>query len=241
MTPNYDSTASQNNLKLHSCENEPSLQSISTIRNVGNSNIKETSQLIKNDVMHPSETDKKCIPRRNSTVANLTSKLVDIKNFRLSRKSNKHQKIILKAVAKVPKRNIIINRKLFPSFSKTVDSDLGVLPAILTKNINTLITSNKPSTKDLSKTNYVLKKNTRNNYFPLDDPLVNHSNPIELPITSTPQKSKENTVSHLEKMIDDMGVYSMSYASSTPLPVKSNDHKKSKGSRALKIKKNSKD
>lgn len=241
MTPSYDSTASQNNLKLHSCENEPSLQSISTIRNVGNSNIKETSQVIKTDDVHPSENDKKCIPRRNSTVASLTSKLVDIKNFRLSRKSNKHQKIILKAVAKVPKRNIIINRKLFPSFSKTVDSDLGVLPAILTKNVNTLITSNNPITKDISKTNYVLKKNTRNNYYPMDDPLVNHSNPIELPITSTPQKNRENTVSDLEKMIDDMDVYSMSYPTSTPSTVKTKDLKKSKKSRALKIKKNCED
>lgn len=239
MTPSYDSTASQNNLKLYSCEHEPSLQSISTIRNVGNSNIKETSQLNKPEDVQPFVNNQKCIPRRNSTVASLASKLVDIRNFRLSRKSNRHQKIILKAVAKVPKRNIIINRKLFPSFSKTVDSDLGVLPAILTKNVNTLITSSKPSTKDIAKKPYVLQESIRNNYYPMDDPLVNHSNPIELPITSTPQKIKENAMSDLEKMIDDMGVYSMSYATSTPLRVKSDGHKKSKKSRALKIKKNS--
>ncbi|KAL6934908.1 hypothetical protein ACO0R3_000873 [Hanseniaspora guilliermondii] len=240
MTPSYDSTASQNNLKVYSCENEPSLQSISTIRNVGNSNIKETSQLAKTGDVQGCEHNNKYIPRRNSTVARLTSKLVDIKRFKLSRKSNKHQKIILKAVAKVPKRNII-NRKLFPSFSKTVDSDLGVLPAILTKSVNTLIISNKSSTKDLSKSNYVLEKNTKNNYYPMDDPLVNHSNPIELPITSTPEKTKRNTVSNLEKMIDDMDVYSMSYDTSTPLRKKADNHKKSEKERRLKIKKDFKD
>lgn len=62
----------------------------------------------------------------------------------------------------------------------------------------------------------------------MDDPLVNHSNPIELPITSTPQKNRENTVSDLEKMIDDMDVYSMSYPTSTPSTVKTKDLKKSK-------------
>lgn len=240
MTPSYDSTASQNNLKVYSCENEPSLQSISTIRNVGNSNIKETSQLAKTGDVQGCGHNNKYIPRRNSTVASLTSKLVDIKRFKLSRKSNKHQKIILKAVAKVPKRNII-NRKLFPSFSKTVDSDLGILPAILTKSVNTLIISNKSSTKDLSKSNYVLEKNTKNNYYPMDDPLVNHSNPIELPITSTPEKTKRNTVSNLEKMIDDMDVYSMSYDTSTPLRKKADNHKKSEKERRLKIKKDFKD
>lgn len=224
MTANFNTTSSQN-VKFHSIESEHTLQSVSTVRNVGNSNIKETSQTNSTEEFKSLDLNKP-MQRRNSTVAALTSKLIDIKSFKLSRNSNKHQKIVLKAVAKAPKRNIVINRKLFPSFSKTVDSDLGVLPAILTKNKNTLISPIKKKKKIVEEeSNYVLKSDKNNNYYPYDDPLVNFSNPVELPITSTPEKYSKKNVNDLEKMIGDMDVYSMSYTTSTPKRMKTGDKK----------------
>ena len=215
MTANFNTTSSQN-LKFHSVETDHTLQSVSPVRNVGNSNIKETSQTNSTEEFKSLNLSKP-MQRRNSTVAALTSKLIDIKKFKLSRHSNKHQKIVLKAVAKAPKRSIAINRKLFPSFSKTVDSDLGVLPAILTKNKNTLISPIKKG-KNLieEKSNYVLKSDKNNNYYPHDDPLVNYSNPVELPITSTPERHSKRNVNDLEKMIEYMDDYSIRYTTSTP-------------------------
>ena len=246
MTSNINSTGSQQNVKITITESENTLQSVSTVKNIDNFGIKEIININNTDDCKTLETSKKSSKRPNSTVAALTNKLTDIKSFKLSKKSNKHQRIVLKAVAKAPKRDIIINKKLFPFFNRTLDSDLGVLPAILTKNKNTLLSSFETERDLNEKASYVLKKDISNNYFPDNDPLVNFSNPIELPITSTPAKQKENTSNDLEKMVGDMEVYSMNH-SRIPRSMKTtekdenNQKKKTRRIRTVKIDKVSKE
>ena len=189
----YQDTANNtNNFSNYEFNCDHTIQSTSTLKAVGNYHVDEI--IVEKDV-NAGTTQALPIKRRN-TLSNIPATLINLESLK-----NKKRRIVIDSKKK---NNIFFAAVKQPSVyneikrSKTLNSDLGIIPNILTK--NEFFSSKTPNYKLETVGNAPMlnkdEMDNKFNYFPDNDPKVNFTNPIKLPVTSTPKKRKKSVYLH---------------------------------------------
>lgn len=174
--PNPDSKLSNN------C----TIKSASTLKAGGNFHMEENVS----DGDENTETTKHLPMKRRNTLSSLPKTILNLENLR-----NKKRRLVVSS-RKLPAQ--VLSTAVQSSLtnarrSKTINSDLGILPSVLTK--NNFLSRKQSCQRFEPKEHMQITENDAANssfrYFPVDDPCVNHTNSINLPITSTPKKQHQ--------------------------------------------------